>query len=209
MSSLLRRSRRRQRDDARGVAIIESAIILPFLVLLILGIIESGFAWRDGNTLARATQQAARSDARVADGPTADYEALRALDTGLSAISSSTVERVIVYRVQAGVTDSPPAACLGLARPNNFAVVGNADCNVYSRAQVEADAPSSFGCGGGSWDQNFCPSSRVRTGDSPTKIGVWVELSFDQVTKILPASLSLTRGAVYQLEPCVAGDPTC
>ena len=80
---------------------------------------------------------------------------------------------------------------------------------MYSAAQVAADSPASFGCGGGEWDRNFCPGDRTRSGNNPTKVGVWVELSFDKVTKVFPGSLSLTRAAVYQLEPCVAGDPTC
>ena len=205
------RSLLRRRSGSRGVALIEAAIILPFLVVLVLGIVESGFAYRDGNVLARATQQAARSDARVADGSTADYEALRALDTGLSGISSSTVKKVIVYRVTAGITDKPPAVCLGKARPDDDSIVGHPNqCNVYSRTQLKSDDPGRFGCGPNAWDRNFCPTSdRVRSGNNPTKIGVWVELSFDQVTKILPASMSLTRAAIYQLEPCIAGDPTC
>ncbi len=199
----------RRRDD--GVALIETAIIAPLLILLFLGMVESGFALRDGNTLARATQQAARSDARLADNPLADYEALRSLDSGLAATTASSLVRVIIYDA-ASTGATPPASCLALPRPDNTATVGNSSCNVYSATQVAADQPASFGCGPGRWDNNFCSTrltDRDRTGNNPTKLGVWVELSYDKVTKVLPGSLSLTRGAVYQLEPCVAGDPTC
>lgn len=200
---------RRRRDSDRGIALVETALILPLLVLLFIGMIEGGVAYRDGNTLARATQQAARSDARLADNPLADYEALRSLESGLSGLDASSVRSVIIY--DAGSTgDTPPASCLALAtgRANDTSVVGNAQCNVYSAVQVSTDSPGAFGCSGG-WDTNFCPSGRTRTGNDPTKLGVWVELNFDKVTKVLPGSLSLTRAAVYQLEPCVAGDPTC
>lgn len=197
----------RRRSD-EGVALLEAALILPVLFLLFIGMIEGGTAYRDGNTLARATQQAARSDARIADGQFADYEALKSLESGLAGLDASSIDRVIIYN--AGATgDVPPPSCLAITRPDDFSVRGNASCNVYSKSQVEADDPTRFGCGGGDWDANFCPSGRIRTGDNPTKLGVWVELDFDKVTKVFPGSLSLTRAAVYQLEPCVAGDPTC
>lgn len=198
---------RRRNDD--GVALLEAALVLPVLFLLFIGMIEGGTAYRDGNTLARATQQSARSNARIADGQFADYESLKSLESGLAALDASSIERVIVY--DAGPTgDTPSAQCLAVNRPNDLSVRGrNNECNVYSAAQVAADSPASFGCGGGEWDRNFCPGDRTRSGNNPTKVGVWVELSFDKVTKVFPGSLSLTRAAVYQLEPCVAGDPTC
>lgn len=199
---------RRTRSD-EGVALLETALILPLLFLLFVGVIEGGTAYRDGNTLARATQQAARSNARIADGQFADYESLKSLESGLAALDASSITKVIVY--DAGPTgDTPSAQCLAVTRPDDTSVRGrNNECNVYSPTQVAADDPTQFGCGGGDWDRNFCPGGRTRTGDNPTKVGVWVELSFDKVTKVLPGSLSLTRAAVYQLEPCVAGDPTC
>ncbi len=192
------------------MALIEAAIIFPFLALLFLGMVEAGFAYRDGNALARATQQAARSDARQANNPTADYEALRSLQSGLAATTASSVERVIVYNA-AGFADSPPPSCLALTPSASSPVGISGLCNVYSAAQVASDQPGQFGCAGG-WDSNFCPTNplhRVRTGANPTRLGLWVELSFDEVTKVLPGSLALTRAAVYQIEPCIAGDTSC
>lgn len=186
---------------------IEAAIVLPFLALLAFGIIESGFAYSDSNTLARATQQAARVDSRLATNSAADYEALRSLRSGLTSLRASSIERVIIYRATTSGT-TPPSSCLSLPRPDDTTRVGNANCNVYSRSQVMSDQPGSFGCAGG-WDQNFCPASRTRTGNNPTKVGIWVELNYDKVTRILPGNLQLTHGAVFQLEPCIAGDPTC
>lgn len=198
-----------RRRSEKGVALLEAALVLPLLFLLFVGMIEGGTAYRDGNTLARATQQSARSNARIADGQFADYESLKSLESGLAALDASSVSRVIVY--DAGPTgDTPSAQCLAVNRPDDLSVRGrNNVCNVYSAAQISADDPTRFGCGGGDWDRNFCPGDRTRSGNSPTKVGVWVELDFDKVTKVFPGSLSLTRAAVYQLEPCVAGDPTC
>lgn len=202
----LRRLRRTGRPE-HGIALIETALVLPLLFLLFVGMVEGGVAYRDSNTLARATQQSARSNSRIANGSSADYESLKALESGLAALDASSVKRVIVYDATA-TGDSPPVSCLAMPRPDDTSVRGNSRCNVYSATQVAADDPTAFGCAGG-WDTNFCPTMRTRTGNNPTKVGVWVELDFDKVTKVLPGSLSLTRAAVYQLEPCVAGDPTC
>lgn len=50
MTGLRLRGIRRARPDS-GVALIEAALILPFLALLVFGMIEAGFAFRDGNIL--------------------------------------------------------------------------------------------------------------------------------------------------------------
>ena len=197
-----------KRDGDGGVALIEAALAVPFLVLLLLGTIEAGFAWSDANTLARTVQQAARTDARIATGPLADYEALRAINSGLAGLRASSIERVVIYRSN-GLGDTPSAECRNVPRPNDLSAVSRPGCNVYSAAQVAAEAPHMFGSCSGGWDSGYCPANRIRGGTDPDRLGVWVKLSFDQVTSALPASMHITRGAVYQLEPCVAGDSSC
>lgn len=194
---------------SRGVALVEAALILPILVLLFTGMIEAGFAYRDGNVLARATHQAARADSRLADNPIADYEALRGLQSGLSGLTASSLERVIVFDATGGTT-TPSASCLAAPRPDDLSPRGvAAQCNIYSPAQVAADDPGAFGCAAGDADVFFCPSTRNRVAPNGDRVGVWVELSYDKVTSVLPGSLKLTRSAVYQLEPCIAGAASC
>lgn len=199
------------------MALIEAAIALPFLVLLLVGTVEAGFAWRDANTLARATHQAGRTAGRLADSEVADFETLQALQSSLAGTSASTLRRVIVYDASVaaseGAADEPPASCRAVTPSASGPAGVPGVCNVYSAAQVAADDASRFGnssgCAG-DWDQNYCPTTgRDRTGENPDRVGVWVELDFDQVTSVLPGDLSLTRAAVYQLEPCVAGASTC
>ena len=203
---------RRPRSGDHGVALLEAALVIPFLALLVFGMIEGGFAYRDANVLSRATQQAARTDSRLAENLDADYEALRSLDSGLSSLSASSIQRVVIYDATTAGNVVPPA-CVSVARPDNTDSVGvnsaGVRCNVYSATQVGLDSPSSFGCGAGSWDGTFCPSSRSQDTPNPDRVGVWVQLSYDKVTTVLPGSLTLERAAVYQLEPCVAGVSSC
>ncbi|WP_436794041.1 TadE/TadG family type IV pilus assembly protein [Actinospongicola halichondriae] len=202
----------RRARDSRGVALLEAALVLPLLLFLAIGMIESGFAWRDANGLARATQSAARIDARVADARSADYDALRSLQSGLSSISASSIVKVIIYDAST-TANRPPQDCLDQNRPDDTTVRGVMGlCNVYSATQVSTDDPTKFAtinCAGQSWDRNWCPSDRDRDGDDADRVGVWVELRYDKVTKVLPVDLALTHGAVFQLEPCIAGDPSC
>ena len=200
----------RRRGREQGIGVLEAALTLPLLLLLAFGVIEAGFALRDGNTLARAVQASARVDARVADGRSADYEALRALDSALSSIDTSSIERVVVFDATS-TGGTVPAQCLTVARPDHTDPIGfGGVCNVYSKTQVESDSPGSFDgpCPTG-WDRFYCPTTRDRSGENPDRVGIHVRMSFDKVVKVLPGSLTLDRTAVFQLEPCVAGDPTC
>ena len=194
----------------RGVALTEAALILPFVIFVLIGVFESGFAYRDSNILARATDQAARSDSRLADSDTADYEALRALQSGLSSLSASSIERVIIF--DATNTDRPSNDCMTTIRPNDLTPVGfggASACNVYSDAQVQTNNPAAFGCGPGAFDAAHCPTTRDRATPDPDRLGVYVKLSYDKVTAVLPGSLTLERTVIYQLEPCIAGAATC
>ncbi len=202
----------RRRADGRrqrGAALVEAALALPLVLLIVFGIVEAGLALRDSNVLSRSVQASARTGARVADGRTADYEVLRALQSGLSAVKASSISRVVIYDATADA--SVPTNCRTVPRPNDLSAVGFSNCNVYSRLQVTTDDPTGFdgaGCAG-DWDVNFCPSGRTRDGDTPTRLGVWVELDYDNFLPLVPSAVSLTERAIFQLEPCVAGDPTC
>lgn len=204
-----RPAKRTRRGDG-GVALVETAIALPFIALLLIGTIEAGFAWRDANVVARSVHQAARTNARIATDPLADYEALRAINSGFAGAHASSIEKVIIYDADT-FGDSPPPQCRTLPPPTDLTQnqgIPNL-CNVYSPAQIAADSPGSFGSCSGTWDADFCPANRNRDGDDPDRIGVWVEVRFDEVTSVVPGSVHFTRGAVYQIEPCIAGDTTC
>lgn len=63
-----------KRSGARGQGLVELALILPFLALLLLGVIEMGFALYDYITLASANREGVRlaSRARFTDNMVAD-----------------------------------------------------------------------------------------------------------------------------------------
>jgi len=65
--------------DTRGNAVVEMALVLPFLLLLVFGITEFGRAWLTLNVL----QTAAREGARLAVVTTPDVAAVQARATAV------------------------------------------------------------------------------------------------------------------------------
>ena len=57
--------RARQQDGERGAAIVEMALVLPFLLLLVVGIWASARAWNVHNVMDHAVREAARHGATI------------------------------------------------------------------------------------------------------------------------------------------------
>lgn len=197
-----------ERPD-RGTALIEFALVAPVLVLLALGVLEYGNAFRQVNGIEQAVGQAARTASTQANNRFADYEALRTLSSAVENLSGVEVDWVTVYRVDSS-DPSVPDACRSASVPGT--------CNRYTGEQVmnaslaqfpggSASAPS---CAGGI-DAAFCPvTQRSRTSEPPTVIGVHLAVTYEPVTGIWPGpSVSIERYAIYQIEPCSRGVAEC
>ena len=214
MSRIKRPSRRNLggRCRSRGAALVEFALVVPVVMMLVFGTIEGGFYLGDSNVVSRAVQRSARVGAGLADRRTADYETLRALETSLTGLRVTSVRRVIVFDAEVTADGDVPPSCLALERPDDLSIVGiTGTCNVYSPTQLVSDEPSHFdgGCSGDDWDRYFCPTHRSRDGFDPDVLGVYIELDFGMATSYLPHPLAIRHSAAFQLEPCVAGDPSC
>lgn len=186
----------------RGATLLEAALILPLLVALFLGVVEFGFAWRDVNAIERGLQTAARVGASASSTRYADYNTLRALDSSLGDLAGATVQRVVIFR-STSADGVVPSGCAG-----GTAVSGV--CNVYTAAQLDTENPTGFpdtgaGCVG-AWDASWCPMSRDDDLPTPDYLGVWVRLSYDRFTSVIPTpTVTIERTAVFQVEPCVPG----
>jgi Flp pilus assembly protein TadG len=198
--------RRSPRDQ--GVALVELALVVPFLAMLALGIMEYGNAWRQVAGLERATQQSARTVSSLATDRYADYEALRAADTLVRGLSGLEIENVVIYL--ADETGVMPDGC-GTASIENL-------CNFYTATQVATTSPVGFGtpsavnpsCTEGSWDEAWCPTEREREGAAADHIGVRLTVTYSPITGLLPAEfMTITRYAVYRIEPCAQGQTSC
>jgi hypothetical protein len=193
------RSRRARDDD--GSVLAEFALALPILALLVLGILDYGMAWQEGNQVERAASVAARTGSGKATAPEADQDIVLSVASSFNSIDYMELDKIIVYR--STTTDGAvPASCLAVSPSGGGAGI-NGLCNVYSGAQAASGAGFSVnpGCSG-TLDRFWCPSTRDAdiTGGRDY-LGVYIEATYSPLTGIIPGDKIVGRRAVYLLEP--------
>lgn len=202
--------RGRRLSGDRGVAIVEMAIVAPFLALLIAGIFEFGTLWRDDLTVETSTRAAARVVSNLGDDHLADYEAILSLNAGLNALPGVTVEGVLIYDGSAS-DGAPDSRCFdGAGDPRGW----SGECNYYSAADLAhiatincttscSEFPSSSSCSGG-YTQYYCPQLH-RTGSLASgldSVGVWVRIERDFITGLFPGDgVTISDRTVMRVEP--------
>ncbi len=205
----MRRLRERSRDD-RGLAMVEMAIVAPFLALLVAGIMEYGTLWRDNLTITSATRASARVVSNLGDSYLADYEALLSLDAALATLDDVTVEGVLIY--DASASDGAPHSSCFDAMGDPKASSGY--CNYYSTAQLASisgvncsvsctEFPNNSNCAG-AWSSSFCPQTDRETSQAAgtTNVGIWVRVQRDYVTGVFPGDgVTITDQTVMKVEP--------
>jgi hypothetical protein len=108
--------RRRRVSGDRGTALVESAIVLPFLALMVFGIVELGFMFRSASVVTSSTRSGARlmsaqyGSAKPADQPTI-----------ISAVRQ-TVENDLINRAP---VDTPKRLWIYKARADGLPISGN------------------------------------------------------------------------------------
>lgn len=156
----------RHRRTELGAALIETAIVLPLLLILTLAAVDGGMFFKSYFTLAQAVRDGARAGTAAATDPDADYQLLNAAKKTIG--TDENVERIVVYKAD-NFDDPPSDACM----TGSGGVTG--ECNVYlprdfTRAKEEF--------GGGNWggDQKWSPLSRNDDrSEEPDIVGVAVK----------------------------------
>src|SRR6478752_6284294 len=103
---------RRSPRGERGASLVEFSFVAMFLLVLIAGTFDYGFAWRAGLT----GNEAARSGARVGSSQSlskgADYYALNSVRATLIASGAiNQVEKVVIFK-STTANGRVPASCL-------------------------------------------------------------------------------------------------
>lgn len=207
---------RRFHDDD-GAVVVEFALILPFLVLVILGLIEYGYLFRQESLFSGAVQSAARIDSHTLSGATAatkrpaDQFALQAIMTQFTSLKNVSLTRVIIYKAAAS-DGAVPGTCLAITGSSGGGV--NGSCNVFNSQQplvaalaTAGTAPASgfmatcTGSTGGDLDRYWCPTDRISDiSSSPDWVGVYVEARYTYLTKVFGPSRTITDRAVFRAE---------
>lgn len=221
-------ARRPARRD-RGSILVETAMVVTFMMALIVGTFELGMGWRTSISNSNASRAGARVAAYQGQGYQADYAALIAAASGLASNSRATVTKVVIFKATSGST-TVPAACLA---PNIVPATlssrggvstGGVYCNVYSGAQVAGVAggsitTTSFGngsppatgettttCTSSKLDSNWCPSTRANSQVTGLDlVGVYVEVQHATVSKLFGSAFTIKDSQIMQIEPSAAG----
>ena len=210
ISRLRERHRAARARGDRGLAMVEMAIVAPFLALMMAGILEYGTLWRDNLTVTSSSRAAARVASNLGDSHLADYEALLSLNSGLSAIDGFTLEGVMIYDAVAA-DGEPHSSCFDASGDPRDST---GYCNFYTAAQVTAmvgidcstscaEFPDNSNCAGG-LAVHFCPQDDRETDQNTglTSVGVWVRIQRDYFTGIFPGDgVTIVDQTVMKVEP--------
>jgi len=205
----MRRYRRRS-DSERGAVLVEMALVAPLLILLVIGIMEFGLAFRDRLTVSNGTQSAGRVAAALGNSDESDIAVLQAVEQSLGILPGSGGS--IIKHVQIWKSDgagSPVTACgavgSGGSNCNWYEYDPSLACNWNPCPDPNNGSPPVYGGG-------FIPSGRDVTLDSGglDTVGITVLFAHDWITGIMPladvtcasnGSNCWSDTALFRLEP--------
>jgi hypothetical protein len=193
-------------DRERGSAMIELALLLPFLVLLLYGTIELSMAWVTDNRVEGAASQAARVGASDGARVETDRDLLVSLQAAIPSRVLASVDRVVVFKAT-DPTGAVPPGCIKAV--GDTSEVGTSLCNTYNGATLRAaTATSMVGFGGtaGTKDVYWAPAARNDAlSDPPDYIGVWIRTQYKAITSFSFANLTVTASNVTRIQPDLGG----
>jgi len=193
------RRRLQSRCGDRGAAMVEMAIILPFLVSLVMGTVEFGEGWQANLRVQSATRSAGRTGSSLSTNRQADYFMLQTLKAGLTKFTSAEVRRIVIYKATSA-NGEPTATCKAGTSVTDV-------CNTYTGTQMNTLTAANFSgttCAVGSPDYAWCPDDRIDTQSGADQLGVWVEVFYTYRTKYFPGSgITMHQYVVMRIEPKV------
>ena len=184
---------RRDRSE-RGAVLVEAAIVIPILMMITLGIIEYGGAYRENAAVAGA----ARAGARVASSlPKTDFGGTgtcTAPDSGpvvAAACRRPCSRSAPMRRSRCGSTRSRP----GNVPP--FTSCTNCVGYNWNPSTKTFNTATKLGPGWLTAKQNACASG------PPDQFGVYIKVNHKAITKMFGGDRTLTGTTIMRLEPYV------
>jgi hypothetical protein len=204
---------RRLRDD-RGAILAEAALITPFFIFILFGILEFGGSFKDYLTLNNATQTGSRRVSVAANASDADYQVVLTIKKEIGAMPLAQVQRIVIFHAS-GPNSPVPAACLS----GNTGSVGSGSpnftdaCNVYTNLSPvwTGLTAADFQCGVSppAQDRFWCPTDRKYaaqgTHGPPDFVGVYIEIKHKFYTGLFGADQKMTKTSIIQIEPQTLG----
>src|SRR4051812_1775817 len=91
------RPARRRFEGDDGTIIAESALLTPFFILLLFGVLEVGGAFRDYLTLSNAAQAGARTAAIEGPNAAADWNIILAVKKAATAMPVGQITKIVIF----------------------------------------------------------------------------------------------------------------
>ncbi len=171
----------------RGATLVEAAIVLPIFFLLVFGLLEFGFGFKDWLSINHAAREGARVSVAAADDVRADQLALEALEKGLAGDMLASVAFVTIAHGEETDPDGPRSNKYvpDLADPDcGWDPCPNIDINPGFEAMV-----------------NWPPSVRDVEMPSVDRVKVSIEFRHDYLTGFIGDSVTWTATKVMRIEP--------
>jgi Flp pilus assembly protein TadG len=210
------RTHRRARE--RGAVAVEAALVTPFLIVLLLGIIEFAFIMRDFTAVSSVVRVGARiasanpgsgpgnscdpSPCTPANAPNFAAMAANAIQQAGTAMPKDQIDYIIVY--QANSKGYPaPSGTVSTAIPANTATTGpsstTAPCTGFANcvAYRWVDSQDAFRYNSGSWAStsvNACPTQSYN-------VGVWMHATHKNITSLFGSTRGMSDHTVMRFEP--------
>ena len=192
-----RRQSSHQAGDERGVTLLETAIVLPLLLMLAIGLAEVGFLVIDQMAVANAAREGARVGA--AAGPYEDTSAmidaddliLRSVEQALCHLENGRPERVLIYAADAS------GGPISSTKTNEYVLP------VATSLNCTSTGASSFVCATCPW----LVATRDNVPPDFEDIGVEIEYKHNPILGFFPFGglLNLSDRAVMRIEPDTRG----
>jgi Flp pilus assembly protein TadG len=199
------RPARRLHGD-RGAILAEAAILTPFYLVLIFGILEFGAAFRDYLTLSNAATAGAREASIAANDAGADYQIIQAIQKASAAMPSSSILHIVVFHASSPDSTVPTGCAAGTPTAGSGSPSYTGACNTYTpTAFTWASTSVNWGCAATSADQYWCPSIRksalTGTNGPPDYIGIYIQIRHDYFTGLFGKSITMSKTSVIKIEP--------
>jgi Flp pilus assembly protein TadG len=190
--------RSRRLRGERGSALLESAIVLPFLVVMVFGIVELGFLFRSAAIVNTSTRSGARLAASQYGSATTVADQRNVMDN-----AAESVERDLASR---GGVDTPVQLWIYKADTDGFPIGKGSfsSCTAPCFIYTWNSGTSKFVRQSGAW------ANPVVCGPSHDSVGVYVRLSHAPLGfSNFIGTLTVNEKTVMRLEPPNADSSLC
>ena len=187
----------RLRHD-RGAVLVEAAICIPILLLLVLGLTESGFAWEARSATVSGVRTGVLRASSLAGDQDTDLRVLQSVIGEIGAENVDNLNWVMIFEA-GGDAEAKFQDCLA-ALPSCDSVIYNNSANLFTDIVAIPDgmagdtfalnrfepgtgfdpATGDYTCVGGGW----CPGERIDDGD--TTLAVAINYTHPWLTGIFP-----------------------